>query len=248
MNRLVKTSISHKVYKHSILDKAAVYMEFDPFGGISQEAFDTFMNTYFHVEPKPVSEFMERGVSLRAVDGDVEFRLMPTSVMINLGGANYVSFADSMQELADMAVAFVREVCRTEYLNSLEIRKTDMLPVKSDVGGEHPDISVLLKDFFTVEMAEAAHINFDEIDGNDVSLLKEFYPSTDAEHVSLKVRYGYLKEENAEWRTSLIFDSFAKYTKRVDIGQIQSVLDLLNAQLFGLFHGCISESIIKMLD
>lgn len=185
---------------------------------------------------------------MRAIDGDVEILLKSSSFQVIIGGANYISFKDSLQELASAGSAFLTEVGKMNTINSVEIRKVDALKVKDDEAGKKISLKDLIEDFFSDALLDEGPLKTNLIDESNVGMLKEFSPQSEEENISLKIRYGYQNDDDSEWNMSMVFDSFAKYQKRFLLSDVDAIYDKLNKQLFGLFHGCISERVIKMLD
>lgn len=248
MNQLIRTDIAHKVYKHSILVKASVSLEYEAIKDVEQAVLDNFMRVHFDLPAKAKDEFLGRGIILRAIDGDVEIKLNPSSFQVILGGANYISFNDSLLELAGAGTAFLKEVANIKAIRSAEIRKANALKVRDDEEGKKFTMAELMDDFFSKALLEEGPLKTDLIDETNVGLLKEFTPQAEDKDVKLKIIYGYQKEEDNEWAASIIFDSCAKYSMPFALEEANDIYDRLNKQLFGLFQGCVSERIIKMLE
>lgn len=248
MNRLVRKDIPHKVYKHSILVRASVTLEYEDIRDVDQEDLDKFLGEHFGLGEKSKEDFLGKGITIRAVDGDVEVRLRPSSFQVIIGGANYVSFKDSLQELAGAGSAFLTEVGKLKAVKSAEIRKIDALKVRDDEAGKKIPLKDLIESFFSETLLEEGPLKTDQIDDSNVGLLKEFSPQSEEEYVALKIRYGYQNDDDSEWNMSMVFDSYAKYEKPFSVTDVDAIYDKLNKQLFGLFQGCISERVIKMLE
>lgn len=243
----------HKTYRNSFLQQVGVAMVYTTRTKKNvPENFDdkmaSFMDRFFRMQYN--GDFLDRPfLAVKNPDINVRFEFAPEYAYLTVGRSEYKSFIESVlpYTVAQKVLAF--EVLGLSNLSNLSIRKINMFPfgassdtmVRNDSGTVYSNL--LSKAFIDTPIKET-------IEGatNYITPVEE--RSIEDGNRMYRFKTGIIADKTLKGRYFLILDSSVQYFPNIKIseGTIDRRLIEQNDLLYDVFHWCVSDNVISLMN